>query len=199
MSAPILAKATPCPYGDLDWRPEKVADTLQRVFDYVTKETAIIKQWYERARAWRRLCVIVSRSGAIIAASAAGIIPILAQVLTRNGNPVIPPAWASIALVVAAMLLLLDRQFGFTASCIRYTEAILRLNILLQDFRTVWEAERVGWEGRDPTSERVVEMLHKARATLLEVYRAVGEEAANWIEEQKKKLDEMQEALTSRP
>jgi low affinity Fe/Cu permease len=51
----------------------------------------------------------------------AGVLPVLSQILDAGSSGiVIQPAWATVALAIAAALIVLDRFFGFSSAWARY-------------------------------------------------------------------------------
>ena len=84
-----------------------------------------------------------SRAGTV-----AGIIPILAQILTENGKPRIQPAWASVALGIAAAFVLLDRFFGFSSVLCHLQ--IVRAALVPQTIHEFTSSPRMPYAGHHP-------------------------------------------------
>ncbi|MHC4666746.1 MAG: SLATT domain-containing protein [Planctomycetota bacterium] len=110
-------------------------------------------EWYLQAKSRKKMWAIRLRALSILLVSAAAVIPILSQMITNEqGEQVIAPAWASVALVIAAMLVALDRLLGCSSSWIRYISTEFRLQKLLDEFqsgRQVLGCWRQSWDNAD--------------------------------------------------
>src|SRR5438132_2593355 len=100
----------------LSWEHGKIVNALESLFDRITKEAEAAISWYLRAKRPKQRWGMRLRVGSIVFGTIAGIIPILAQIFSKDCQLTIPPAWASVALGVAAALVLLDRFFGFSSA-----------------------------------------------------------------------------------
>ena len=185
--------------GELSWRPGEVKSSLHVIFHHASKNAAGTIDWYERKKDSKKVWARRLRVSAIIAVTIAGIIPILAQIFMRDGRPIIPPAWASVALAIAAALVILDRFFGFSSAWMRYIAAELKLSQILKEFRMDWEAERAAWEGREPNRDQVQVMLGKARAFITQVDEIVRKETDEWIRQFQNILKQIDKAAKEKP
>lgn len=126
----------------LSWEAGQIVTSLEALFERITEEAESAINWYLRAKRPKKCCAIWLRVGSIASVTVAGIIPILSQMFTVEGRPRIQPAWATVALGVAAALVLLDRFFGFSSGWMRYIATELNLRQLNQEFQLDWEAEK---------------------------------------------------------
>jgi len=134
-----------------------------------------------------------SRAGTV-----AGIIPILAQILTENGKPRIQPAWASVALGIAAAFVLLDRFFGFSSAWMRYIATKLNIRQLTQEFQLDWEADKTAWLGAEPTSDQLRSTLARFKAFVTQINTIVRQETDAWIQEFQSTLKQIDEAAKAK-
>ena len=81
------------------------------------------------------------------------------EIFTARGRqPVIDPAWASVALALAAALVALDRYFGASDAWMRYMTAEMQIARLRQDFEYEWNIARAHGR-REPAELDEVELL----------------------------------------
>jgi hypothetical protein len=121
---------------------------------------------------------------AIVLGIIAAILPLLAQIYTDNGNPDVDPAWASVALALAAGLIALDKFFGFSAAWGRFMATELAIGHLRQDFEYEWEERRAAWPTEEPVSEdEVKEALASVRAFVAKLNTLIEGETKAWIAE----------------
>jgi hypothetical protein len=195
MSKPKREDLEPGTLERLSWQPDKAPASLDAVFDYAKKVAEDAIAWYREKKPpkkrWARWC----RGLAIALGSAAAILPILAQIFRRaDGVPVIAPAWASAALVVAAALVAFDRFFGFSSAWIRFMKADLRLTKTLAEFYIDWEAEKAVWKGAQPDEDQLKRMLGRAKKLITEVNDIVQEETNEWIRDFQSALKQIDQA-----
>jgi hypothetical protein len=77
----------------LDWSPERRTESLARVHDHAVGLAAAQERWYSNARRRNRKWAQALRVVAILLGGVAAVIPILAEIYTVSGKPVIPPGW----------------------------------------------------------------------------------------------------------
>jgi len=178
----------------LSWEPEKRKEALDGLYHFVTREALKSIEWYLRNKESKRRGALFHRVGAIVMVGLAGLLPILSQLLTRGGRVVIQPAWASVAVLLAGVLIGLDRFYGFSLSWMRYIETELRLHHHLHAFQMDWERERAVWS--DELSDDVTQrMIKHAKAFLAQIDEAVADETRGWIAEFRSTLTQLEEAM----
>jgi drug/metabolite transporter (DMT)-like permease len=169
---------------DLSWDTAQAARSLQTVFVHAVKQATDAIGWYLKAKNPKKLWARLLRVLAILAAGIAGIIPMLAQMwLDENGSPRIAPAWASVCLGAAAVMVALDHFFGFSTAWMRYLSTELDIRKLLDEFQIDWEIERVNWTTGQPTQEQTLRGLAKCKAFLTQVDTMIQQETNTWIAE----------------
>jgi len=152
----------------LSWQPDGRAESVHAVYCHAVAEARASAAWYDSRRGSKRLWARCLRIGAIVLAASAALLPLLSQVFVRHGKPVIQPVWASVALVLAAALVALDRYFGFSSAWMRFMLSELSLNSLISDFEFAWHAERAGWPNGVPDDEQLQRALAGIRESSLQ-------------------------------
>jgi hypothetical protein len=170
------------PLKNLDWSKEKRRHSVKEMFDYVTKEAEDAIKWYLQKKFNKRRCARYIRICAITLTSISGIIPLLSQIWRNNGDPVIEPAWASVALTLAATLWGLDRFFGFSSSWIRFIFAETQIRNMLQEFKLEWEIKRSESKGQELSDSQVKEMLSMCQSFLKSINDVLTDDVKQWKE-----------------
>jgi hypothetical protein len=138
------------------------------------------------------------RFGAIILGAVAGMIPVLAELILVEGEPLIRPLWSAIAIGLAAALVLADKFYGCTSAWVRFLLAELELQELLKTFVMDWESARLSAEKPDPTSDQAVTMVASCREFLLEAHAIVARETQKWAAEFQELLLDLEKASKPR-
>jgi hypothetical protein len=178
-------------FQTLSWRPGALAKPLDELFGYVTSEAERAVDWYHRKRTPMQWGGRLLRFGAILATAAAGVMPLLAEIFERDGEPAIDPLWGAFALALAGILVLLDRFWGCTSAWVRYTLALQELSEALDAFRIDWEGSKVLWAGDDPDPEQARAMIDQCKAFLRRVRSVVRKETDAWAAEFQSVLEQI--------
>ena len=128
----IPADLKSVPFPSLSWAPEDRTKSLSALVGYATSEAERAIDWYywkrRRMQRWGRGL----RLGAVLATSAAGVTPLLAELMERERSiRSIEPLWAALLLAVAGILVLLDRFWGCTSAWVRYMRAAQEISAAL--------------------------------------------------------------------
>jgi hypothetical protein len=174
--------------GELDWSSEPPTESLSTVYAHADGYARQAEEWYARQRRVKRISGTLMRAAAICLGAVAAILPILAQIFTEDGKPPIEPAWASVALGLAAALVVVDLTFGFSSGWMRFIATELRLTQLRHDFEYSWELARV--EG-DTAAQQVA----RARAFILAVDAELVAETGAWATELRANLAALEQRL----
>jgi hypothetical protein len=189
----------PAHLPELDWSPEAMDASLTKCKDYVVTRAMDAIAYYQYAKRPKKRWAIWLRMGALLFAGAAGILPILSQIVTdASGDSYIAPAWASVFLALAAGAVAIDRFFGFSSAWMRFMASELRLRRALDDFELEWSATRAGWGGEAPDATRAQEMLGRARTFLAQVADIVKEETDQWLTEFNENIRQLDERAAAR-
>jgi hypothetical protein len=169
---------------ELSWHPAKRMDSLRKVAGYVVGEAEKAITWYldkKAAKAWRAQAL---RFAAIVATALAGLIPLLAEIFEINGTPKFAPAWASVALLVAAACVGLDRFFGYSSAWMRFLTTEMQIRHALHDFLLDWETRRTIWEDKDdPGPQEAAAGLKRCKEFLAQVNELLKAEMDTWVAE----------------
>jgi hypothetical protein len=166
----------------LDW--SNPSSALPHVYDYVVSQAKNAEEWYAKKRRPKKRGGQVLRIASIVLVGVAALIPILSEVVTDQGRAVVPAAWASAALIVAATLVALDRYFGFSTGWTRFMSADLEIGRLRHRFEFRWiELEAPGQENNP------VAQLQLARELIEAIDQVVALETSTWSEEFRTALD----------
>jgi len=122
---------------------------------------------------------MVLRVLVIVFTSAAGLIPLLSQMITTNGHALIAPAWATVLLVASVTFLALDKFFGFSSSWMRFIVTEMKIRTLLQEFQLNWEIEKsAGASSSDDKSLAI--LLNMCKQFLADLNDIIKNEVEQW-------------------
>jgi len=189
------AVVIPPALGRFHWSSRKAAvESLERLGSYANVYVGSQIEWCVKNVTFLRHGSRFIRVLIIAMTFAAGLIPILSQLLETNGKPYIAPAWASVALAIAVGLIALDRYLGFSHSWPRLFQTMLRLEALQQRFTVDWAdilgslEDPPGW-GQPAVVDRMIgraqvhRALARARRYFGDVAAVMGREEATWERE----------------
>jgi SMODS and SLOG-associating 2TM effector domain 2 len=174
----------PNEFPKIAWQQGKLAEPLGKLFDCVVKEANDSIQWYTQRRKPKQLGGQILRVGAIVFAAIAGLVPVVGEIFQDgNGRPGIPPGWATVALGIAGLLVLLDRFWGFTSAWVRFMLSQQELGEALSKFEFEWEQDKISWEGQEPTVKQASAMIANCKAFMLQIHAIVRRETNMWAAE----------------
>ena len=182
----------PAEFPVLSWEEDKIADSLNKLYNYVIGQASQASDWYGQRRVNKKFGGLYLRAGAILATAVAGIIPILGEIFEENGIPAIQPAWATVAIAVAALLIAIDNLGGFTSGWVRYMLTAQKIDQLKESFRFEWEKNKLEKMGVEPQPEQVKQAIDKCQMFLFEVYGEVREETELWAAEFQSAIKEIE-------
>jgi SMODS and SLOG-associating 2TM effector domain 2 len=178
----------------LDWSEAGRAQSLATLYREAYGYGKGAEEWYAGKRRAKRHAGRLLRVLAIVLTGVAALIPVLAEIYTTDGRPEIAPAWAAVALGVAATLVGLDRFFGFTSAWTRFMVAELNLTKLRHTFEYGWQETWVG--AADPPSvEDTRRLIGVARDFVLQVDGVLAKETDAWIREFRSVLSRAEQDL----
>ncbi|MGM0575911.1 MAG: DUF4231 domain-containing protein [Myxococcota bacterium] len=170
------------PFPELDWSEGGRDASLEQLCEYVVARFEDAITWYERKKRRMKLGAQVLRVLAIIFTAVAGILPSVSALADDAGGHV-APAWTTIAIAMAALLIALDRFYGFTPAWMRFITTMMALHRMLDRFRMEWEEVRLPREGKPASLEDAERHLDLAKGTLLRLAEAVERETADWAKD----------------
>lgn len=183
----------------LDWSPAKQQESLEKLYAFVVSECAASIDWYYRKKWSKSLLGFLLRLGAILMVGVAGLIPLIGELLKRDGIPGISPAWATVALALAALLIAIDRFGGYTSGWIRYIRTAQTLTSLQGEFRLDWEEHRRTHCGQPSDSDRTKEGILLCKHFLRAVYEQVRLETDLWAKDFQQALQTVNSQPDLRP
>lgn len=188
----------PDQFPDLDWESQKASESLKNVFKLAETQATNAIHWYLNARRLKRRMAQLCRFGAIFAVGLAGLLPIFTQIFTNNGKPVLEPAWASIILGLAALLVSFDRFFGFSTGWMRFIQAEHEIRKYLQEFQLEWNRYEAQLHGEPLSPEHVTERLALAKSFLTQTNEVVDQETKAWVTEFKDVLKQIDDSAKAK-
>jgi hypothetical protein len=185
--SPIMEKKpedlTPNEFPKIAWQSGKLAEPLGQLFDCVVKEANDSITWYKIRRKPKQLGGQILRVGAIIFAAIAGLVPVVGEIFQDNGRPSIAPGWATVALAIAGLVVLLDRFWGFTSAWVRFMLSQQELGEALRKFQFDWEEDKISWDGPEPTIKQATAMIASCKMFMMQVHTIVRRETNLWASE----------------
>lgn len=190
----------PARRSDLKWDAEYAEESLNTLFERAEQHGVQAIDWYLTAKRSKKRAAQGLRLGAIGATAAAGILPMLTQILVKtDGQLPLQPVWASVALGVAALLVAIDHFFGFSSGWMRFITTEHHIRQILHQFQLDYDAERATWQGKPPTPEQVQRVLQCCRLFLTEVDGIIRKETEQWVVEFQSVLKQIDEATSTKP
>jgi len=182
----------------LTWTQDGAIESLEKLRGFVVNESDRAVRWYFAKRKSKRILGYTFRSGAIVTLGISGLIPVLGEILKSSGVPGISPAWATVALAVAAVLVSFDHFGGWTTSWIRYLRAGQKLSKLQSDFLIEWEKYRLTTSDCCVDPAVLQEGMEKCRKFLGQVHSEVGGETNQWAQEFQRALIQVDKKTESK-
>ena len=134
------------------------------------------------------------RTLAILITAAAGIVPILLEIFPRNGTPLFSPAWISVAIAIAGVLVLLDRFGGFSTGWPRFIDAMLKIQYAITEFDLDYALIKLECSQDAPTKEQTAALIARCKKLVLLVNTIVMDETRKWGNEFKDVLNKLDQA-----
>ncbi len=185
------------------WEPNAPAASLEafaKALVFEPLEVAIA--WYFAAKNHKKLAGRALRVLTWATAGVAVIIPVAIETYRRNDGGLnamgLRAGHASLALLLAAGLLWLDRFYGFTSGWLRYMEVCQRLLELRDRFTIEWAMVHVGWPEGAPKPEHVREAMDRVLAMNAQVHAVVRDETKAWVAEFRDALRQLEEQVQRR-
>jgi hypothetical protein len=180
--------------GNFGWNADDVVGSLEELYGYVRGKADKAIDWYLKSKGPKKRRAIWLRAIAIVLVCIAGAIPIISQMDMADGDQIVAPGWASLALILAGMLVGLDRLLGYSSAWIRYISTELRLQGLVDEFQIEWQFEKSKWKDAGPDEKQIQLLFEKAEKFVKDVNELIIEETNVWVAEFQsalKKLDEL--------
>jgi SMODS and SLOG-associating 2TM effector domain 2 len=188
----------PATSAALAWDTADVEGSLSRLKAFASSRAAEAVSYYRRIKQPKKWWATRLRVLSLVFAGISGILPLLSQIWADSrGRPVIAPAWASVALALAAGAVAIDRYFGFSSAWMRFMASELKISRALDQFELDWEATRAGI-GVETAGDTASLLMDRARHFVADVADIVGGETAQWMSEFRETMRQLDER-TGRP
>ncbi|MGO8036147.1 SLATT domain-containing protein [Rhizobium leguminosarum] len=171
------------PLSKLEWGQGNASGSLQQLSEYSLAYAELAVDWYLSRKRWKRLGARGTRLLALILALIAGLVPLIGEISESNGMPAINPLWASIALVLAAGAVAIDRLFGYSSGYMRYLTTAMKLESLAHDFNIEWQSRRAVITSAEPNEAQVQDGIEACRRFCTAIGQAVQMETESWVQE----------------
>lgn len=112
----------------------------------------------------------------------AGFLPLLSQIY-QNQLPSLSPAWTTIALGVAGVLMAIDKYFGCSGAWMRYIATEHRIRQSLHEFQMDYDMEQSKWTDNLPNVEQAQTMLGICKVFISKVDTLILQETNEWLVE----------------
>jgi hypothetical protein len=177
----LRAPATDC----LTWNNSDVEQSLKDLRAYVEGETQKTIDWYWREKEPRKLMAQKIQLRALILTAAAGLVPVVVQILRPFISGYFPAfatfdsgPFATLLVGLAAAAIGMDKAFGYSSGWTRYVLTGTTLSKLLAEFRmdcVTIEAQK--------GDDRAANLISRAKEFVATVQSALLQETKDWAAE----------------
>jgi hypothetical protein len=184
---------------DVMWDNNDLVASLRAVRKNVEDESQKAIDWYWRKKQWKSRPSQVIQFSALILTAAAGILPVIIQVL-KNFKPTALPTnfdsgpIAALCVGIAASLIGLDKAFGYSSGWTRYILTATGMTKLLHEFRIDWVA-LVAASAVPPTLEERAKLIQRAKDFVSSMQGMVLQETKDWATEFQSNIAQMEKDL----
>ena len=180
----------------LKWDLQNLETSLDKLFKFTLGKGQGSVAWYQRKSAPKRNWAQITRVTSIVAAAIGAIWPVLSQMPVGENAAVeifFNPAWASVALAIAAAAIALDKFFGFSSGWMRFITSQMQIQKLLDAFEYDWMKERASWHDQQPSYEQAQVMIAKCAALAANVAKIEEDETRAWTQEFRSALENLEQ------
>lgn len=187
----------------LDWSPEHLETSLAKLRNYAINDCTNAVNWYQGRKGLQRILGTWLRFCAVLLAGLAGLIPILSGLLPpiaaelfpgrfNQDHPlVIPQAWTTLMLALAALSVAIDRFGGWTSGWVRYVTTSQELSRLQCRFQFEWEECVHKRQQEGASSEQVQQAIQKCREFLQAKHQLIEKETERWASDFQQQLNDI--------
>jgi hypothetical protein len=184
----------PREFPQLNWSKERTAESLGLLRNYVVEDAQQAIYWYSSKRGFKKRMAQWLRGLAIALTGIGGLMPLVSKLFEVDGRPRFDPIIGAIFLGLAAILILLDKFFGFTSGWVRFMKAEQHIGRLLKGFLFEYDQLRLAWPETGPTSEQTLRCLTFCHTLVLDVDGVVQRETDAWVAEFQQVLKQIESA-----
>jgi hypothetical protein len=187
----------PATSAELFWDEEHRRQSLDVVFKRAENHALSAINWYLHAKRSKKNCAQFLRIGTIGSSAVAGLLPLLSQIY-QNQLPSISPAWTTIALGVAGVLMAIDKFFGCSNAWMRFIATEHRIRQCLHEFQMDYDIEQSKWTDNLPNSEQAQTMLGLCKAFISKVDTIILQETNEWLVEFQNTIQQKDEPVQAK-
>ena len=183
---------------ELHWDEEHRRHSLDAVYKRAEDHALNAIDWYLHAKRSKKNCAQFLRIGMIGSSAIAGLLPLLSQIYQSQLSS-LSPAWTTIALGVAGVLMAIDKYFGCTNAWMRFIAAEHRIRQALHEFQMDYDLEQSKWADNIPTSEQAQTMLSCCKVFISQVDTLILQETNEWLVEFQNAIKQKNEPAQAKP
>lgn len=165
---------------ELQWDENNRRLSLDAVYQRAEYHALNAIDWYLHAKAGKRVCAQTLRLGTIGASAIAGLLPLLSQIF-QNQLATLSPAWTTIALGVAGVLMAIDKFFGCSTAWMRFMATEHRIRQALHEFQMDYDIAQSQWLDNNPSPEQAQTMLNRCKTFISLVDTIIMQETNEWL------------------
>lgn len=170
----------PAMSSELFWDEDHRRQSLDVVYKRAENHALSAIDWYLHAKRSKKNCAQFLRLGTIASSAVAGLLPLLSQIF-QNQLSSLSPAWTTIALGVAGVLMAIDKYFGCSNAWMRFIATEHRIRQGLHEFQMDYDIEQSKWTDNLPNSEQAQTMLNLCKAFISKVDTFILQETNEWL------------------
>ncbi len=163
----------------LDWSSEHRRESIHTVYQRAEKHALDAIEWYLLSKRQKKFWAQGLRLGTIGLTALAGLLPIISEIFQST----LSPAWASVALGSAGVVLAIDKFCGYSSAWMRFIAAEHQIRQSLHEFQMDYELEQAGWDNAQPSVEQTQKILSRCKAFLFQVDAIIRQETDQWLAE----------------
>jgi hypothetical protein len=183
---------------ELHWDEDHRRQSLDVVYKRAEDHALSAISWYLHAKRSKKNCAQSLRIGTIGSSAIAGLLPLLSQIF-QNQLSSLSPAWTTIALGVAGVLMAIDKYFGCSTAWMRYIATEHRIRQSLHEFQMDYDMEQSKWTDNLPNSEQAQTMLGICKAFISKVDTIILQETNEWLVEFQNAIKQKDEPAPAKP
>ena len=183
---------------ELHWDDDHRRQSLDIVYKRAEDHALSAISWYLHAKRSKKNCAQSLRIGMIGSSAIAGLLPLLSQIY-QNQLSSLSPAWTTIALGVAGVLMAIDKYFGCSTAWMRYIATEHRIRQSLHEFQMDYDMEQSKWTDNFPNSEQAQTMLCICKAFISQVDTIILQETNEWLVEFQNAAKQKDESAPTKP
>jgi hypothetical protein len=184
--------------SELFWDEEHRRQSLDVVFKRAEDHALNAIDWYLHAKRSKKNCAQFLRIGMIGSSAIAGLLPLLSQIF-QNQLSSLSPAWTTVALGIAGVLMAIDKFFGCSNAWMRFIAAEHRIRQALHEFQMDYDIEQSKWMDNLPSSEQAQAMLSRCKAFISQVDTLILQETNEWLVEFQNAIKQKDEPAQAKP